>query len=233
MSNIKISSVTFFCPAYHDEKNLPVLIPKVYEFLQSITDIFEIIIIEDGSPDDTGKVADSLAQLFPLVRVIHHKTNQGYGAALQSGFLNARYDYILYTDGDNQYDIQELKPYIKFLENYDVLNGYAIKKAVTWQRRLQSLIFNVLVNVLFFQKFKDVNCSLKMYKRQVIDSVHVTCSSAFIDVEILIKAKRLGFKFYDFPVTHYARQSGLASGSKFNVIWGTIKDMIKFRFSLL
>ena len=181
MPDIRLSSVSFFCPAYHDEKNLPILIPKVHQFLQSIAGIFEIIIVEDGSPDKTGEVADSLAQKFPNVRVIHHEKNQGYGAALRTGFLSARYDYIFYTDGDNQYDVLEFSPYLKFLENYDILNGYAIKKAVTPRRQLQSMVFNTLVNILFLQKFRDVNCSIKMYKRAVVGSMVIQCASAFID----------------------------------------------------
>jgi len=165
--------------------------------------------------------------------VLRHLVNRGQGAALRTGFLSARYDYIFYTDGDNQYDVLEFSPYLKFLENYDILNGYAIKKAVTPRRQLQSMVFNTLVNILFLQKFRDVNCSIKMYKRAVVGSMVIQCASAFIDAEILIKAKRLGFKIYDVPVTHYERLNGLASGSKFNVIWGTVKDMVKFGLGLL
>ncbi len=233
MTDIRLSSVSFFCPAYHDEKNLPTLIPSVHKFLSAITDKFEIIIVVDGSPDKTGAVADDLARQFPNVRVIHHGKNQGYGAALRTGFLSARYDYILYTDGDSQYDVWEFAPYLKFLESYDVLNGYAIKKVISWRRRPQTAVFNILVSLLFWQKFKDVNCSLKMYKRRVIEGIKIVCASAFIDAEMLIKARRLGFKIYNIPVTQYARLNGLASGSKFSVVWGTVKDMVKFRLGLL
>ena len=229
----RLSSVSFFCPAYHDEGNLPLLIPKVHKLLQEITDTFEIIIVEDGSPDKTAEVADQLAKQFSNVRVIHHEKNQGYGAALRDGFLNAQYDYIFYTDGDNQYDVNEFKPYFKHLKDYDILNGYAIKKAVTPRRLVQSIVFNALTNILFFSWFKDVNCSIKMYKSSVIKSMDIKCFSAFIDAEMLIKAKRLKFKIFDVPVTHYERKTGLASGSKFNVIWDTIKDMVRFRLGIL
>ena len=229
MNNVKLSSVSFFCPAYHDEGNLPDLIPKVHKLLSDITDTFEIVIIEDASPDKTDEVADELARRFSKVRVIHHEKNQGYGATLREGFTSAKYDYIFYTDGDNQYDVDEFRPHLHRLKDYDILNGYAVKKAVTPRRLLQSVIFNTLVNILFFTRFKDVNCSIKMYKREVIESMHIRCRSAFIDAEMLIKAQGLGFKMYNAPVTHYERKSGLASGSKFNVIWGTIVDMVKFR----
>lgn len=233
MNNPKLSSVSFFCPAYNDEKNLPNLIPSVFDFLNQNSEKFEIIIVEDKSPDNTAEVADNIAKKFPNIRVIHHSQNKGYGGALKSGFLNSKYDFIIYTDGDNQYDIKELTPYLNLINDNDILSGYAVKKAVSLARRIQSFVFNLLVRIMFFVNIKDINCSMKVYKRNVLDSLEIKSDSAFIDVEILIKAKRAGFKIAQFPVTHYERTTGAASGSKFSVIIGTIVDMIKFRLNLL
>src|SRR3989344_780338 len=121
--NKLLSEVSFFCPAYHDEDNLPRLIPHVHKFLSEISDKFEIIIVEDGSPDRTGEVADSLSSQYPEVRVIHHPKNMGYGAALRDGFLNAKYQYVMYTDGDFQYDVTEFTPHLDLLKSHDVLSG--------------------------------------------------------------------------------------------------------------
>ena len=233
MENKFLSEISFFCPAYNDEKNLPDLIPTVHKFLVGIADKFEIIIVEDGSPDRTGEVADKLASDFSNVRVIHHSRNLGYGATLKDGFANARYDYIMYTDGDFQYDVNDFKPFLKLLPEADVLSGYAVKKAVNFQRKVQSGIFNFLVNILFLVNFKDVNCSMKIYKREVLKAIDIKSGSAFIDAEMLIGAKSKGFKVVQFPVTHYERRSGIASGSKLNVIVATIKDMIRFRLGIL
>lgn len=229
----KLSSISFFCPAYHDENNLPKLIPVVFEFLNNISEKFEILIIEDGSPDETGKIAEGLAQKHSHVRVIHHPKNLGYGATLKDGFANAQYDYIIYTDGDNQYDVRESGPYLHLLNNADVLSGYAVKKATTFRRKLQSVIFNSITCLLFGTRIKDINCSMKIYKKKVIDSMDIKSVSAFIDAEMLLKAKRLRFKIAQFPVTHYKRESGLASGSKASLIGGTIKDMVRFRLGIL
>ena len=231
--NYKLSQVSFFCPAYFEEKNLPILIPKVISLLSKITDQFEIIIIEDGSPDKTGEVADNLSNQYPCIKVIHHHTNLGYGASLRDGFYNAKYEYIMYTDGDIQYDVNEFIPYIHLLSNADIISGYVTKKALTPLRKIQSVVFNLLVKILFFVNIKDINCSMKIYKRKVLDSISIKSTSAFIDAEMLIKAKRLGFSIAQFPVTHYPRNSGEASGAKFSVIISTIKDMIKFRLGLL
>jgi glycosyltransferase involved in cell wall biosynthesis len=232
-SQQKLSSVSFFCPAYHDEKNLPTLVPHVLEFLKEITDTFEIIIVEDGSPDKTGEVADALAKQFANVRVIHHAKNMGYGAALHDGYLAAKYDYVMYTDGDNQYDVREFIPYLHLLEEADVLSGYVTKKAVSFRRKVQSEVWNWLVRILFFIWIRDIDCAMKIYKRKVLDKISIKSSSCFIDAEMVIKAKKAGFTVAQFPVTHFPRTEGLASGSKMSVIVPTVVEMLKYRFGLL
>ncbi len=229
----KLSSVSFFCPAYHDQDNLPELIPDVYKFISSITDTFEILIVEDGSPDKTAEVADQLAAQYPHVRVIHHSKNCGYGGALKTGFSEGRYDYVMYTDGDKQYDITEFKPHLHLLSKVDVLCGYVTEKAASSRRKWQSLIYNSLIRILFFIDIKDINCSMKICNRKVLDAVTLKSASAFIDAEIVLKSKKAGFVIGQIPVTHYRRAAGLASGSKAAVIWPTIVDMLKFRVGLL
>lgn len=229
--NYMTPEISFFCPAYNDEKNLPKLIPIVHEFLSSISKKFEIIIVEDGSPDKTGEVADQLAQQYAQVRVIHHSKNLGYGAALRDGFRAAKYDYVMYTDGDNQYNVKEFLPHLSRLKEADILSGYAVEKAVTLRRKMQSAIFNFFIRILFGVNIKDINCSMKIYKRKVLDSIEIKSVSAFIDAEMLIKAKRLGFKIVQFPVTHYKREQGIASGSRADVVANTIIDALKFRIN--
>lgn len=229
----KLSSVSFFCPAYNDEKNLPVLIPYVAKLLSEIAGVYEIIIVHDGSPDKTGEVADRLAREIHNVRVIHHPKNLGYGATLRDGFLSARYDYVMYTDGDNQYDVREFLPYLYLLDTADVLSGYVTKKAFSFRRKVQSEVYNWLTSILFLVWFNDINCAMKIYKRKVLDNISIKSPSCFIDAEMIIKAKKARFKIVQFPVTHFYRTQGLASGSKLSVITATIKDMLKYRLGLL
>jgi glycosyltransferase involved in cell wall biosynthesis len=229
----KLSSVSFFCPAYKEEENLRVLIPRIHQFLSDITDVFEIIIVEDGSPDRTGEIADALSAEYKGVRVIHHLKNQGYGATVRDGFLNSRYDYVMYTDGDNQYDVFEYAGAIPLLEHADVVSGYVRQKAVSTGRKIQSLVWNGLLRAFFLLSIRDINCSVKIYKRKVLDAIEIKSTSAFIDAEMLIRAKRAGFKIVQMPVTHFERTEGLATGSKPSLIWETFKDLLKFRFGLL
>ena len=229
----KLSSISFFCPAYNDEKNLPILIPHVSKFLKEITDVYEIIIVHDGSPDKTGEVADKLAGEFPNVRVIHHAKNMGYGAALKDGYNAAKYDYVMYTDGDNQYDVREFLPHLYLLDTADVMSGYVTKKAVFFRRNVQSEVYNWLIRILFLVWVRDIDCAMKIYKRRVLDSMTIKSPSCFIDAEMIIKAQKSGFKVAQFPVTHFPRTEGLASGSKLSVITATLRDMLKYRFGLL
>lgn len=231
----ELSSVSFFCPAYHDAENLPDLIPAVHAFLAKHARVFEIVIIEDGSPDDTGKVADDLARRFANVRVVHHAKNQGYTATLREGFQGARYDYVMYTDGDNQYDITDFEPYLHLLAENDLISGYARVKAASRRRALQSLVFNALIALLFFRWYRDVNCSMKIIRRDALARIPLRSNprGAFIDAELVLRAQRAGLRIAQFPVTHYARKSGIASGSKPGLIWETLKDAFKLRMGML
>lgn len=230
-----LSSVSFFCPAYNDAGNLPNLIPNVHKFLTENSRQFEIVIIDDGGLDKTGEVSEELARQFSNTQVVHHRKNMGYTATLKEGFEMGKYDYIMYTDGDNQYDIYDFRPYLYLLEENHIISGYAIKKAVSNTRKLQSIVHNILISILFFSNFKDINCSMKIIKKEVIDEIKINSNpyGAFIDAELILKAKKMGFKVAQFPVTHYARMSGVASGSKPSLIFNTIKDMIKLRLNLI
>ena len=233
--NFKLSSVSFFCPAYNDEQNLPELIPVVVSFLQKYSKKFEIVIIDDGAKDRTGEVADELSKKFSDIRVIHHQENRGYTATLKEGFDNSRYDYVMYTDGDNQYDVFDLEPYLYLIMTNDVLAGHATIKAVSSFRKIQSWVYNFLISILFFTSFKDINCALKIFKKPVLDKIKINSnpSGAFIDAELILKTNKIGFKIAQFPVIHYKRKTGIASGSKPKLILNTIKDMIKLRIGLL
>ena len=227
---MKKPSISFFCPAYFDEKNLPILIPKTFKVLRENTSNFEILIIEDGSPDKTAQAADELAKKYkPNIKTIHHKKNLGYGATLRDGFNNAnKYDYTFYTDGDNQYDINEIEKMIPFLGDYDVVIGFRTKRALTFSRQLQTIFFNWLIRFLFSTKIKDINCSMKLISRSALNSIKLESDSSFIDAELLIKLRDKGYKIKEVPVGHFPRKFGKASGGSKSVIFKTIAEMFRF-----
>lgn len=228
----KKPSISFFCPAYNDEGNLPILIPKIVLLLKKICSSFEIVIVNDASPDKTGKVADMLAGKYASnVSVIHHSKNKGYGGALRSGFQYAKkYPYVFYTDGDNQYSVAVLEDMLRYIPQYDVVVGCRKMRELTWQRKLQSICYNGLIRLLFNLKNKDVNCAIKLFKREYINKLNLSSASAFLPAEILIELKKHKVKIKSVEVIHYPRTHGKASGGKLSVIFPTFLDMIKYYF---
>ncbi len=229
---MKKPSISFFCPAYYDEKNIPILIPKIINVLQETTSGFEVLIVDDGSPDKTGEVADSLANKYShLVKVIHHKKNLGYGAALRTGFLSAdKFDFVFYTDGDIQYDVDEIKKMLPYLNKYEVVIGFRSKRALTTSRQLQTAVYNFIVRILFGLQIKDINCSMKIISRKALSKINLESNGAFIDAELLIKLKKNNYKIKEVEVTHFPRKFGKASGGSIKVIYKTLSDLVRFYF---
>src|SRR3989344_6607210 len=223
-------SISFFCPAYFDEKNLPILIPKAYKVLKENTSQFEILIIEDGSPDKTDKVADNLAKKYaPYVKVRHHEKNLGYGATLKDGYIYAnKYEFVLYTDGDNQYNIEEVVKFLPYLKDSDAVIGFRTKRALKLSRQIQTRVFNWLVRLFFRIKVKDINCAMKIVRRKTLDNIKLTSDGGFIDAELLIKLYRKNYAIKEIEVKHYPRKFGKASGGNPKLILETITDMMKF-----
>lgn len=220
-----VRSLSVFFPAYYDEKNISILVPEAIKVLKKLNlDAFEIIIIEDGSPDNTGQVADQLSTKFDEVRTIHHPHNMGYGATLKDGFKNAKYDWIFYTDGDNQFDIHELRKFVALIPNADIVIGFRNHKQHSVMHKFISFCYNTLIRYLFNLKVKDVNCAFKLFPRTFINQISITSRHGFIDAEILLKANQLDYKITQVKVTHRPRLHGLATASRPSVILGTIYE---------
>lgn len=223
-------SISFFCPAYYDEGNLPRLIPEVVDVLSDCTSAYDILIIEDGSPDRTGAVADELAERFPHVRVIHHPVNYGYGATIAEGFRLARkYEWVLTTDGDRQYDIHELSRFLPYLNDADAVIGYRPIRALSPYRLLQTWAYNQLIRTVLGLRVKDVNTSFKMVRRSCLERFPLHCQSSFIDAEMLVKLSRSHARIREVAVSHRPRKFGIASGAKPHVVLATVRDLVTFR----
>ncbi len=226
-------NISFFCPAYYDEKNIETVINKALRVLSEHANDYEILIVEDGSPDNTAQVADDLAARHEKVRVIHHPKNKGYGAALQTGFQNANmYEYVCFTDGDNQFDFNEIVKMIPLMQHYDVVISYRLTKPYGIIRKFISKVYNLMVRFLFNMPFRDVNSSLKIFKREVIDAIEIESTSPFVDPEILVKAQRLGYRINEVGILSYPRLYGRASSVKPKNIVATIRDMFRLWWRL-
>lgn len=219
MSTIpKLSSLSIFFPCYNEEPNVELFVKEALEVLPQIAEKFEIIVVNDGSSDKTAEVADNLAKNNNMIRVIHHEQNKGYGAALRSGFRAAKYDWVFFTDGDLQFRLEQLKKFIKHTKDYDVVIGYRKNRADGAFRAFNARLFKLYIDILFRVHVRDIDCAFKLFKTEVIKSIELTSSGAFISAEFLYKLKKKHEAFRQIPVDHHERRYGNPTGNDPKVV---------------
>ena len=201
--------ISVFFPAYTDEGAIAGLVGDALAVLPSLADDYEVVVVNDGSTDRTATVLEELALKEPRLRVVHHPSNRGYGAALRTGFASATKELVFYTDGDGQYDVRELVRLRPMLTaGVDIVNGYKIKRADGWQRKALGAVYNRLAHLLFSIPIRDVDCDFRLLRRRAFEGVELFSSSGSICVELVHKLHRAGRTFAEAPVNHYPRAHG-------------------------
>jgi glycosyltransferase involved in cell wall biosynthesis len=205
----RISSVSAVFPAYNDGGTIASMVTAALLALRQVTDDYEIIVTNDGSRDYTGQVLDELALRFPELRVIHHSHNQGYGAALKTGFAAATREWVFYTDGDAQYNPLELVDLVSALRpGVDVVNGYKLARHDSWLRIFIGRAYHHLVALLFGIHIRDVDCDFRLIPRKALMEIKLESVSGAICLELVKKLQDLGYVFAEVPVHHYSRKYG-------------------------
>jgi len=228
-----VDQLSVFLPAYNEEKMLATTIQKVEEILKKIAGDYEIIIINDGSKDKTGEIADQLAFRNKKIKVIHHHPNRGYGAALKSGMYAARFPWVVLIDADGQFDFTEITKFFKRQKetDADIVAGYYLKRGVPVYRILGSkLAWELPVFIIFGLKMRDIDCGFKLIRKSVIDKIpHLESERGpFITTEFLVKAQKAGFKIVEIGVHHYPDLAGGSTGASLKVILSAYKDLFRF-----
>lgn len=221
------NSISVFFPCYNEQDNLSRTVEQAISVLQKAGADFEVIIVDDGSSDATGQIARQYANQYPNVKVVHHPTNLGYGAALQSGFKTATKELVFYTDGDGQFDISEMPPLLPLIEQYDIVSCYRLNRQDNLIRKINGWCWTKLVCLLFGLKIRDVDCAFKLYKREIFDNIKLLSSGALIDTEILARAVRKGYTLTQKGVRHYPRTAGTQTGANLRVILRAFKELLK------
>lgn len=220
-----------FFPAYNEEEEIKNTVLAAKQVLEKVAVKWEITIVDDGSNDRTGEIADKLAKSNQRIKVIHHKVNRGYGAAFKSGFYSAKYPWIAFTDSDGQFDFSEITRFFDKQKKTkaDLVIGFYKDRKVSLGKKVTSRIWEFLVLLLFGLKVRDIDCGFKLVSKKVIDTIQRLESErgAFISSEFLIKAKKGGFKIEEVGVTHLPRKTGEGTGRDLNVIMESFKDLLK------
>ena len=221
------NSISVFFPCYNEQDNVARTVEQALSVLPQLSSDYEVIIVDDGSTDATGQIADEIASRDSRVKVVHHRTNLGYGAALQSGFKAATKELVFYTDGDGQFDINELPPLLPLIGEYDIVSCYRLNRQDSFVRKINAWCWTKLVCFLFGMKVRDIDCAFKLYRREIFDNIKMSSTGALIDAEILAKATRRGYRLTQKGVHHYPRIAGSQTGAKPKVIFRAFKELFK------
>ena len=231
----RLGSLTFFCPAYNEEANVEPAVREALTVLPRFADDLEVVVVDDGSTDRTGEIADGLAAADARVRVVHHRPNRGYGGAVRAGLAAATREWVFFTDSDLQFDLTDLERLLPALDRADVVVGYRERRADPPRRLFIAAVYNTLIRVLFAAPFRDVDCAFKIFRRSVFERVpleRIRSNSAFFSPELLLVLRAGGVRIEQVGVRHFPRRAGQEKGATLRVIARTIRDLLGLRLRL-
>ena len=223
--------ISIVLPAHNEAENLPILVSDITNCLNNLGWEYEIIIVNDGSTDNTKNIVLELKNKNNHIKEVDHQNNRGYGGAVRSGFSAATKEWVFFTDSDRQFDIREISKLAEYADTFDLVIGYRKNRQDHFTRKLNAGIFKLAVNILFGLFVKDIDCAFKLIKKEVIEKVNLESNGALINTELLVRAKRLGYKIKQIPVSHYPRLKGEQSGASIKVVLRAVKEIILFRLT--
>jgi glycosyltransferase involved in cell wall biosynthesis len=233
--NPPVPSVSVFFPAYNDALSIPGLVDQAFAVLSAHCDEFEVIVVNDGSQDDTGLVLNRLAARYGArLRVIHHAANRGYGAALRSGFAAATKELVFYTDGDGQYDVSELPLLFEKLDvTVGLVNGYKLQRRDPWHRVCIGAAYNRFARLLFGIRLRDIDCDFRLMRRELLQRLDLESDTGTICVELVRKIELSAWKVVEVGVHHYPRLHGHSQFFRLPSLFRTLRQLVGLYFRLL
>ncbi len=220
-------SISVFFPAYNDAGTIASLVLSALLVLETLSDDYEIIVVDDGSTDQTGAILDRLAADYGCVRVIHHPRNRGYGGALRTGFASATKELVFYTDGDFQYDVRDLtRLYPLLTDEVDVVQGYKTNRSDSWLRLIVGKAYHQAVRLAFGLRVRDVDCDFRLLRRSIFERIELTHNSGVICVELVKKIQNGGFRIVEIGVPHYPRVYGHSQFFRVGTVARTLTELL-------
>ena len=227
--------LSVFFPAFNEEQSIEITVRRALGILRGLGKVeeFEIIVVNDGSTDRTGEIVDRLVTKISEVRAVHHQANRGYGGALKTGFKEAQFEWVAFTDSDGQFDFSEVTKFLDKTDEADLVLGYRLGRADPTLRRLYTWGWSLLVRIIFGLLVRDYSCGFKLIKREVFEAVQPLVGEEKVtQIELLVKARRRGFKFAEIGVHHYPRLTGAQTGANFHVVLRSLHNLLALWRSL-
>jgi len=219
--------VSVFFPAYNDAPSLPGLLERTFETLRTHVRDYEVIVVNDGSADNTAEVlAELSARYSPHLRVVTHLQNRGYGGALLSGFRAARKDFVFYTDGDAQYDVRELPKLLELVRpGVGLVNGFKLERHDPAHRILIGKIYNFCARLLFRIRIRDIDCDFRLIRRPLLENIQLSSTSGAVCVELVRKVELSGCGVEEVGVHHFARLHGRSQFFRIKSLFRTFSQL--------
>lgn len=235
------SNITMFFPAYNEEENIPKLLNSATKILEEVADNYEIlVIVYEGSTDNTIDIVKKFVKKNNKIKLlIQPRDKKGVGYAKIMGFKNAKYQYIFYADSDNQFNLYEFKKFLPYIDKYDIIAGYRIKRCDPKGRIIISKLYNAMMRLLFDVHERDLDCAFRLVNKKIIEDINLICHTGVATTELLAKARKNGFKIKEVGVSHYPRKLGKPifelerlSLPKPKVIVDILKEITKLWFDI-
>ncbi len=221
----KTDELSIFFPFWNEEKNIEDVVDRAISVASLCACKWEMLVIDDGSSDNTLAIAQAIAKRNNNIKVISHQPNRGYGAALKEGFTHAKYDLVVFMDGDSQFDFSQISKFLQKIKTADIVIGYRKKRSDHPIRHFLMLFLKIWDFVFFGFYFRDIDCGFKLFRKEALRKIMPFSSEgAMITTEILAKAKRKGLRITEVEVNHYPRKYGNQSGGNLRVILRAIKE---------
>ncbi len=213
MDAVRQPGITLVIPAYNEAEVIARAVREAETALTTQFARFEIVVVDDGSHDSTAEEVRRVLPESPHTRLIPHRLNRGYGAALRTGFEGARYELVAFTDADCQFDLTDLTTLVELAKETPVVVGYRTDRKDPWRRRILSRGYNLMARALCGTRVRDVDCALKVFWRDALPPLLPESRGFFVNTEMLTRARQVGLAVKEVPVTHRPRAGGTSKVS--------------------
>lgn len=230
----KINGLSIFFPCYNDAKSIGKMVEKALFIAKKYADRYEVIVINDASTDSSQQVLEKLSKKYSDLKVIVHLKNQGYGGSLRTGFKTAKYEMVFYTDGDGQYDVEELPLLLSLMsKDVDFINGIKMSRHDPSYRIVVGNIYSFITRWLFWVPIYDIDCDFRLIRKSLIKKIKLKCNSGAICIELVKNSQRAGAKFRQVSVHHLEREFGVSQFFRISRVLDTFREILTLWIELM